>query len=149
MMETFKPRGPGIWCLFTGLLWMACQSRGHDPRGVRAAMEEYDRLILHMNVDSIAMLYAPEGELGDIARGRDSIRHFLARFRNIRVLSQASGSDTVLIGGDTAWQLGTYHQRDILPSGDSVSVHGTFKARWVWIYPGGWHIRRMDTKPIP
>jgi hypothetical protein len=41
------------------------------------AMQKYDRYILKMDVDSIALLYTPDGELGKMARGRDSIRRFL------------------------------------------------------------------------
>ena len=60
-------------------------SRSRD--GVEEAMHTYDRLILKMDVDSIALLYTPDGDLGKIAHGRDSIRRFLARFKDFKVAS--------------------------------------------------------------
>jgi len=33
------------------------------------------------DADSIAYMFTPDGELGNVAKGRDSIRHFLSSFK--------------------------------------------------------------------
>jgi len=100
-----------------------------------------------MNADSIAMIYAPDGELGKMAKGRDSIRNFLNTFKKFRVLSQSSETNTIQIAGDSAVQTGTYHQTVIIPFNDTVTVKGNFTAFWIWMYNNRWLIHRMETKP--
>jgi hypothetical protein len=114
---------------------------------VEQAMQTYDRLIMGMNPDSISMIYAPDGELGTLAKGRDSIRNFLYTFKNFRVLSQSSETNKISLEGDSAFQLGIYRQTVIVPSRDTVKVKGSFKALWIWSDNRGWLIRRMETQP--
>ena len=97
-----------------------------NASGVEAAMQNYDRYILSMNVDSISSIYTEDGELGNIARGRDSIRKFLARFASFKVLFQISRTDSILIHKDTAIQSGTYSQKVIVPILEMVGLAGTF-----------------------
>ena len=124
-----------------------CAAQSKDKSGVEEAMQKYDRLIMGMNSDSIAMIYAPDGELGKIAKGRDSIRNFLNTFSKFRVLSQSSETNTIQITGDSAVQTGIYHQTVIIPSKDTVTVKGNFTALWIWMYNNRWLIHRMETKP--
>ena len=58
------------------------------------------------DADSISLLYTQDGNLGDIAIGRDSIRKFLSSFKNIRVLSQVSTTKSISITHDTAYRKG-------------------------------------------
>lgn len=138
--------------LLTGLListvifW--CNAQNKNNAGVELAMKNYDRLILGMNADSIAMIYTPDGELGTIAKGRDSIRIFLSSFKNFRVLSQSSETNRISIDHDSAYQTGTYRQTVIIPSKDTVSVKGNFTAFWIWMKGSGWLIRNMKTMPV-
>lgn len=135
--------------LAAGLTAAACNNPGHNKAGVASAMKQYDHFILKMDTDSIALLYAPDGDLGKMAHGRDSIRRFLAGFKNMQVLSQASTSDTVLLKGDTALQTGTYHQTVIVSAKDTVKVKGAYKATWRWTDKEGWLIQQMETSPLP
>ena len=112
------------------------------------AMKQYDHLILKLDADSIALLYTPDGDLGAIAHGRDSIRKFLLTFKNIKVLSQASTTDTIKIYGDTSLQKGMYYQSALVNNKDTVAVKGEYTATWLWMHKGGWHIRRMEVKPV-
>jgi hypothetical protein len=111
-------------------------------------MKQYDHLILKSDGDSIALLYAPDGELGRAAKGRNQIRNFLFNFRHYKVLYQSSSIDSLTIDGDTAFMNGIYHQKVIVPENDTVSVKGTYASKWEWLRDEGWHIRRMETHPI-
>ena len=125
----------------------ACH-HSHNKNEIESAMKHYDNLILQLDADSIALLYTPDGNLGDRALGRDSIRKFLQSFKNIKVLSQASHTDSITIIADTAIQKGTYTQSDIIAGKDSVNVKGEYIARWQWQEGEGWRIKKMTTKSV-
>jgi hypothetical protein len=140
-------------CRFTGILslmiifFTACRPKGHSTETVEQAMQKYNRYILLMDVDSIALLYTPEGELGKMAKGRDSIRRFLENFKKYKVLSQESNTNLINIHRDTALQSGLYSQKVIVPLNDTVTVKGQFSTKWIWMDSTGWHIQRMETQP--
>src|SRR6478736_4612214 len=116
---------PGVLGL-TIIFFTACRPKGHSIETVEQAMKKYDRYILHMDVDSISLLYAPDGELGKMAKGRDSIRRFLENFKKYRVLSQVSKTNLINVNRDTALQSGLYTQKVIIPVNDTVTVKGLF-----------------------
>ena len=126
----------------------SCYIDKHCKKGVELAMKQYDHLILKLDTDSIALLYTPDGDLGNIAHGRDSIRNFLSTFKNLKVLSQTSTTEFLKVNGDTSLQKGTYHQTVVVGAKDTVNVKGEYTATWVWISKSGWHIKHMETKPI-
>ncbi len=128
-------------------LFSACRSKEHNAESVEQAMQKYNRYILKMDVDSIAFLYTPDGELGKMARGRDSIRRFLENFKKYKVLSQVSKTNLINIHRDTALQSGLYTQKVIVPVNDTVTVKGLFSTKWIWMDSTGWHIQRMETTP--
>ena len=130
------------------LIGFSCNLSKHNEAGVVAAMKHYDHLILKLDADSISGLYTPDGNLGGIAIGRDSIRKFISSFKNVKVLSQLSSRGVITISHDTAIQKGTYAQTDVLSGKDTVHVKGEYTARWEWIRPTGWFIKKMTTKPI-
>jgi len=129
------------------LLFISCGKKQHDNAGVETAMQEYDRLLKKMDADSIALLFAPDGDLGPIAHGRDSIRNFLASFKNVRVLEISSVSASIKINNDTALQEGSYHQLALVDGKDTADLKGTFHANWIWTGKDGWRIKRMETTP--
>ena len=129
------------------ILFGGCGKTEHNKTGVEAAMQQYNRLIQKMDADSIALLYAPDGSLGSMAHGRDSIRAFLASFKNVTVLSNSSESDSIHITGDTAFQWGRYRQVAVIDGKDTARLRGVFHARWIWAGREGWQIRQMLTTP--
>ncbi len=137
----------GLLCLIT-TFFSACQPKERSTESVEQAMQNYNRYILDMDVDSIALLYAPDGELGKMAKGRDSIRRFLDNFKRYKVLSQVSNTNLIKISRDTALQSGSYTQKVIVPVNDTVTVRGLFSTKWIWMDPTGWHIQRMETQPV-
>jgi len=132
----------------TIIFFPACRHKGHSIETVEQAMQKYNRYILKMDVDSISFLYAPDGELGKMAKGRDSIRRFLEKFKNYQVLSQVSKTNLININRDTALQSGLYTQKVIVPAKDTVTVKGLFSAKWIWLDSTGWHIQRIETQPV-
>src|SRR5258706_6497766 len=95
-----------LFILLVMLFLFSCTETNYSKSSVASSMQEYDRLIKKMDADSISLLYTPDGELGTIAHGRDSIRNFLSTFKNVKVLSQFSTSDSINIIADTAYQKG-------------------------------------------
>ena len=145
-MRFLACRFVGILCL-TITVFIACRPKERSTESVEQAMQKYNRYILEMDVDSIALLYAPDGELGKMATGRDSIRRFLEKFKMYKVLSQISNTNLINISKDTALQSGLYIQKVIVPPNDTVTVKGLFLTKWIWMDPTGWHIQRMETQP--
>ena len=135
------------YLIITFLFLLSCNTSMHTRLSVESAMKQYDHLIQKLDADSIALLYTPDGMLGDITRGRDSIRKFLSSFKNIQVLSQVSTTTSIEINHDTAIQKGNYRQTDVISEKDTVRIKGEFTAKWVLLKNQGWHIKRMDTKP--
>lgn len=133
--------------IFTVSVIVSCSSNRHDQQAVKIAMKHYDRLILHLDAEGISKLFMPQGNLGNIAIGRDSIKKFLSSFKNVKVLSQESTTSSLIVKADTAVQTGHYTQSDLIGGKDTVYVKGTFKATWQRLKKGGWLIQKMTTKP--
>lgn len=112
-------------------------------------MKQYDHLILKLDGDSISRLYAPDGQLGDQVKGRDSIHKFLSTFTNVQVLSQRSITSSIEMSGDTSLQNGSYRQDVIVDQKDTLHIQGNYTALWVWISKEhGWRIQKMVTIPV-
>lgn len=135
----------GITCLMA--TFFSCRPKERSTESVEQAMQKYNGYIKKMDVDSIALLYAPDGELGKMAKGRDSIRRFLEKFKQYKVLSQSSTTNLITISRDTALQSGLYTQKVIVPPNDTVTVKGLFSTQWIWMDSTGWRIQRMETQP--
>lgn len=123
-----------------------CQ-RNHNQQEIVSAMQEYDRLLVSMHTDSIAQLYSPDGELGEIAKGRDSISRFLKKFAEYRVISNHSVTTQIEMNGDNATQKGHYTQVTVLPTKDTARLSGQFTTNWIWLSTEGWRIKKMETMP--
>ena len=142
-----------LFCRLVGILSLivtlfpACRPKARSTESVEQAMQKYNQYILKMDVDSIALLYTPDGELGKMARGRDSIRRFLENYKQYKVLSQVSKTNLISVHMDTALQSGLYTQKVIVPVNDTVSMKGLFSTKWIWMDSTGWHIQRMETTP--
>lgn len=135
------------WVIFFIVCLLSCRAAKYSNQKIESAMRYYDHLIKKLDADSIVLLYAPDGNLGGIAIGRDSIRNFLASFKNIKVLSQVSTTSSITFIQDTAIQKGTYIQKDLVADKDTITVKGEYTAKWVWLKREGWRIKQMNTKP--
>ena len=146
-MIRLTPSQLGQFVLFISLFY-SCAAKRHENKEIEQAMQNYDRLIQKMNEDSIAMLYARDGDLGQMAHGRDSIRKFLSAFKNYKVLSQSSATDSITLIDNSGVQTGKYRQVVITPKNDTVTVKGEFTSNWIWLNGEGWLIKKMETKPL-
>ena len=133
--------------ILAGCSLFSCSAGKHNEKGVQSAMKQYDHYIQNLDADSIALLYTPDGDLGNIAHGRDSIRKFLSTFKNVKVLSQSSTTASIKITGDTSLQKGRYQQVVVIAGKDTLTLRGEYTATWLWMPNAGWHIKRMETKP--
>ncbi|HSV10436.1 MAG TPA: nuclear transport factor 2 family protein [Hanamia sp.] len=132
---------------FISSILFSCNTSKENEKGVESAMNLYNHYIQKMEPDSIALLFTTDGNLGNIASGRDSIRNFLSNFKDFKVLSQTSITKLIKINRDSTVQQGDYHQTTIIPKNDTVKVSGTFTATWIHS-KSGWHLKRMLTKPV-
>ena len=145
----FNIRTITVLLLLNIFFLLSCNSTrvSKNKTGVEAAMKKYDGLILKLDAGAISLLYTPDGNLGNIAIGRDSIKKFLSSFKNVRVLSQSSTTSSIIISGDSAVQKGSYLQTDLISEKDTVKVKGDYETVWQWIKQKGWLIKKMTTTP--
>ena len=118
-------------------------------KNVKAAMQQYDNYILHVDAKGIASMFTSDGELagpnGLTVRSRDSIENFLNQFKGFKVEEQKSSTDSIQRFGDTAFQYGKYYQRAVV-NNTKAEVHGMFQANWVIQPDGKLLLKRMSTR---
>jgi SnoaL-like domain len=117
---------------------------------IEQAMKNYDRHLLHIDADSVAASFLPNGKTGGEGQayivGQDSIRKFLKSFQGVKVLEHHSTSQSILMNADSANQKGTYRQvLTFLEKGDTLELGGQFEATWVAVSNTSWKLRRMYT----
>jgi ketosteroid isomerase-like protein len=118
-----------------------------------AAMNRYSGFVRAMAADSIAAMYAPDGEMLGAGmhpiRSPDSIRVFLGSFTNVRVDSETMVRDAITVGETESVQWGTWTQVATITGRPPVHVSGRFVTQWVRRPGEPWKIRRMLTQPAP
>jgi ketosteroid isomerase-like protein len=129
------------------ILFLLPACRTHDAREVQEAMDRYNRYVLRMDADSVSSMYTPDGELGNVKKGRDSIRIFLASFTKVTMDHYDSKTLSIAVDGNTAVLRGTYVQQVRLDGGEAISYAGEFTTRWVWTSAEGCRVQRMDVAP--
>jgi len=141
-------------------VFLACSSgraRSGDAearQAVVAAMEHYTALIRVVASDSIAAMYADDGELLEAGmaplRGPKEIRAFLAQFDGKVVVDSASTvSDDVEVFGDTAYQSGSFSQVAKVQDQPPGKFSGRYVARWRRTPEGPWKLTRLLMQPAP
>lgn len=133
--------------ILAGLLLAACQEN-HKKKEIEKTMKLYDHFIEQMNMDSLALMYTADGDLGTMAHGRDSIRNFLGTFKNVHVLSQHSVTRSIEINADSSIQKGSYKQVAVIDNKDTIKVKGDYMVNWIWNKKEGWRIKKMVTVPL-
>jgi len=112
------------------------------------SLQHYAGFILHMENDSIADMFAEDGEIvnprQEPLRGRENIRKFLKSFTEYRVLIEKLVADSTNILRRKAIQIGDFYQKVIISNGKTVEVSGRFKIEWV-NEDGKWLIKRVAT----
>lgn len=139
---------PFIFFAWAMLLTITSCHPDHSRSEIELSMKQYDHYIKNLDADSIALMFTPDGDLGTIAHGRDSIRKFLSTFKNVSVLATASTTGSIVLNGDSSTQTGTYWQLDLINARDTVKVKGLFTAKWKWTKESGWRLKKMETTPV-
>jgi len=114
-----------------------------------ATLVRYNSFVRHEQGDSIAALYAPDGELvtpSRSIRGPAAIGAFLATFTNVRVDSTAMWADSVVTTDSGVMQWGQFYQRAIVPDRPPATATGHFVALWREERDGRWLLRRMQAQ---
>ena len=112
-----------------------------------ASLAQYSSFVRRQLGDSIAALYAPDGELvapGGPVRGPAAIRAFLAGFTNVHVDSSTMWADSVAITDTGIIQWGGFYQRATVADRPPVVATGHFVALWREQPDGRWLLRRMQ-----
>jgi len=119
-------------------------------RQVERALQRYSQLIVAMDADGVAAMYAPDGvweRPSGPLRGRRAIRDALAETGGVRVVSNEMRMSYLSYNGPAVVQSGDVTQTSRLPNGQVVSASGRFEATWVRGANGEWWIRRMVIQP--
>ncbi len=115
---------------------------------IEATYQRYDEFIRHVNADSIASLYTPDGEMiGTGAQGPAAIAAFLRGFANIKVEAQSHTTDAITVADSLAVHWGRYRQRAVIGTQPPISVSGRFVIEWHLAPDGRWLVRRLMTVP--
>jgi ketosteroid isomerase-like protein len=118
-------------------------------RQVERALQRYSGLIVAMDANAIAEMYAPDGvwerQSGPL-HGRDAIRQAVAS-SPARVLSNEMTTGYMSYNGPAVVHTGQFKQSVRLPNGKIVDASGRFEATWMRGPNGEWWIRRMVTRP--
>lgn len=131
------------WVMLLGLA--AC--RVTSTPDLNATLARYNNFVRHEMGDSIAAMYAPDGELVTPIRsyrGPDSIRAFLATFTNVTLDSSVMWTDSVHATDSGLVQWGQFYQHAILADRPAVAATGHFVALWREQPDGRWLLRRMQ-----
>ncbi len=122
-----------------------------DAGVVQRRLQRYAQLTLAMDSAGMAAMFAPDGELVNPRvpplRGRGAIAKFLATYSDYKVLAVEDVATSTLIDGDTAEQVGTYHQKVRSPDGQVFEATGRLEINWVRPAPGVWLILQLATFP--
>jgi ketosteroid isomerase-like protein len=143
------------------LAWLAlvagCARPTADPAATTARLDaelaRYSGFVRTMSGDSIAAMYAPDGEMLGAGmhaiQSPDSIRRFLATFTHVSVDSETMVRDAITVGDTESVVWGHYAQTATVAGQPPVHVSGRFVTQWVRRPGGPWKIRRMLTQPAP
>jgi ketosteroid isomerase-like protein len=122
-----------------------------DQSVVQNRLQRYSALVLAMDSAGLARMYMPDGELVNPRRpavkGREAIQKFLEDYSDYKVLSNEDVATSTMIDGDTAEQVGTYHQKVRAPNGKVFETSGRLEIEWQHTGPGEWLIVQLETFP--
>jgi ketosteroid isomerase-like protein len=139
--------------LLAGCVNQKAEKMKFDRAVVESRLQKYSALMLSMDTAGLAAMYAPDGEMVNPrvapVKGRDAIRKFLGSYSDYKVLHNEDVATSTLIDGDTAEQIGTYHQKVRAPDGQLFEATGRLEIEWAHTGPGEWLIVQLETFPDP
>jgi len=129
--------------------FIACTSeKVHTRQEVEEAMQNYKRLALKMDADSLASLYAEDGQMGNGTIGPKAIREHLKAVTDTKVMNFETKATKITIMGDSATWEGTYSQKVMMNNKDTFTMYGDLRAHWIYVKDAGWKIKVMQARSI-
>src|SRR4051794_7232106 len=107
------------------IIALSCKKHQHTKAEIEQAMIHYDSLILKQDPIAVAQAFTPDGKLGDVATGRETIQKLLSQATDYKVIEQSSTTFGIQIRGDSAIQQGSYIQEGINAKNDTIKTNGT------------------------
>lgn len=120
----------------------------HTNKEIEDAMQNYTRLALKMNADSLAALYAEDGQMGNGTIGPKAISAYLKSVTDTKVMNFQVKTNKIKIAGDSAVWEGTYSQKLMMNNKDTFTIYGDLRAHWIYVKDAGWRIKIMQAKSI-
>ncbi len=119
-----------------------------EVQSIDKHVARYNNLLLKIEGDSLADCYTIDGELAgenqNSVFGRDSIRKLFKSFAGVHILEYTSKADSTIFLKDFAVQKGTYFQKVIVASGDTLELGGQYESTWIKD-KHDWLIKKMYT----
>lgn len=116
---------------------------------VNASLERYRKLTLAQDIDRVADMFTPVGELSEGSDkplvGQEQIRSFLKGLGTYRIQDYSLNATSTKLESGEVTQLGTYSQAVTTPIGTVVNAAGSFEAKWQRQSDGRWLLTRMHT----
>lgn len=138
---------PTVFLVFNISFFLIACEKNHTNAEIEQSLQQYNHYLKNTDADSISLMFTEEGNLGNKVYGRDSIRRFLSKFKNIKILSSSLVTKSIAFNGDFATQQGAYEQTDLINGKDTAKAKGVFTAQWKWIHNTGWRLKSMLTTP--
>lgn len=118
-------------------------------REVDAALARYGTYVLHMQPEKVAEMFDSSGEISQDDQapvlGRSAILALLHSRSGCKVLEYAVTATSTTVNGTNATQSGSYRQKVVAPSGETVVANGTFEAQWSYQRDGQWLFTHLHT----
>jgi hypothetical protein len=128
-------------------LTIACNHKNSKP-DLSQRLTQYGKFMVAMKPDSLAGFYMPTGSLsGENEKpiiGPKSISKHLKRFTDFNVLVNTFKTDSTYTANDTVFTQGSYFQKVVIPSKDTLELGGKVRCKWVF-YKHTWMLQSMYT----
>jgi len=122
-------------------------------RELDSSLRSYERWTRALAGDSIASMFAPDGEMlredGSVLRGPGAVAGFLSGFKSVHVDSATLALEAEQVMGDDAVQWGTFAQVVRIDGQGTIHARGRFVWQWRRQPDGRWRLRRALTQSFP
>jgi hypothetical protein len=130
------------------IVFISCTEK-NKKEDVESLLNQYSNFIKSNKPDSISTLYASNGKLsgeGQLAIvSPDSIGNFLKGFSDFNVLEYKFTSDSIFFQKDSAFAIGSYFQKVVIPAGDTLELGGKYSVDFTRNASNQWLIGKMYT----
>jgi len=135
-------------CILILLILITGCSRENINSEIKYRLGSYGKFIETMQPDSLAQFYLPQGSLSGQGEspivGPKAIAKHLKQFIDFTVLEYRFTTDSIYTRGDTVLSNGSYFQKVIVPTKDTLALGGKIICKWMFDNQQ-WKIQSMFT----